>query len=744
MKQSQLFSTLMRAFIFSMGLLASQLASANLLDVDDAFALQKVKVENDKLVLHWKIADGYYLYQKRVSVTSNDLTLQAIAFPKAKIKDDPIFGKTAVFFHNLNIQVPFQASTLSQATLTVKYQGCEKKQGVCYPPQTRQITVNLPTKNTTHNNTSSNFTSLANLNALLSTPSNNTLLPANQAFQLVTTQQPGKLVLDFKVAKGYHLYQDKIKVSIIKGAVDIGALKLPLAIEENDPIFGKVKAYHHDFQASLPLLKVGKSATIEISYQGCSTTSGVCYPPEHKKITLQASAANGAVANTTNGTAAANASNDSANLSETDHITQTLQHSSIWIVIGTFFVFGLLLSLTPCVFPMIPILSSIIVGQGANLTTRKAFTMSLVYVLAMSVTYTVAGVLAGIFGENLQIMFQNPWIIGSFAIIFIALAFSMFGFYELQLPSSLQSKLVNVSNNQKSGSYTGVAVMGFLSALIVGPCVAPPLAGALIYIGQTGDAFLGGSALFAMSIGMGLPLLAIGTSAGKFMPKAGAWMDNVKAVFGVMLLAIALWMAERILPGQISLLLWGILLIGSGVYLGALNSTEGKTGWQKLFKTSGLILFIYGAVVIIGASAGSKDLFQPLKVFQGSSTHATNQQASHVEFKTIKSLDDLNVIIAQGKPVMLDFYADWCISCKEMEKFTFTDSQVIKALKGVIVLQADVTANNAADKALMKHFNIIGPPAILFFNKGQEVKSQRVVGFKNAEDFMGHINNSFQ
>ena len=411
-------------------------------------------------------------------------------------------------------------------------------------------------------------------------------------------------------------------------------------------------------------------------------------------------------------------------------------------MVGTFFLFGLLLSLTPCVFPMIPILSSIIVGQGEKLTTKKSFIMSLVYVLAMSVTYTVAGVLAGIFGENLQVMFQNPWIIGSFAAIFVVLSFSMFGFYELQLPNALQSKLTNISNNQKSGSYIGVAIMGFLSALIVGPCVAPPLAGALIYIGQTGDAFLGGTALFAMSIGMGIPLLILGVSAGKLLPKAGAWMDNVKAIFGVMLLAIAIWMAERIIPASITLALWSALLIGSSVYLGAFNNTYSKTGWAKFAKSFGIILFIYGLLIAIGMSAGSKDLLQPLKVLQGGTTQSTSQNEG-LDFKKIKSSQDLKLAVASNELVMLDFYADWCISCKEMEKFTFSDASVQNNLAKVTLLKADVTDNDDIDKALMKSLNIIGPPAILFFKNGKEVKSQRVVGFKTAKDFNINIKNSF-
>ena len=728
-----IFQRFKKYFITALLISFSQLSIASdLLRVDEAFKLSTPTVENNQIKLNWQIADGYYLYKKRVKVGSNDITLTDIEFSKSKLKDDPIFGKTAVFFNQLDVIQSFTGSA-TQATIKVKYQGCEETKGVCYPPQTRTFTLDIPPTTQINQPT----LGLKSLNNLLSLSSGNTLLSASDAFKLTATANgKGELLLDFKVAQDYHLYRDKIKVKLLNGSANIGQLILPPSVKSNDAVFGEVDVYKQDFQAQLPITDIVGTVKIEIEHQGCSSTSGVCYPPEKKVVEINASSFGVYTGKST--------PNIAEDLSESDQITETLKNSSIWIVIGTFFLFGLLLSLTPCVFPMIPILSSIIVGQGEKITTRKSFTMSLVYVLAMSVTYTVAGVLAGIFGENLQVMFQNPWIIGSFVLIFIALSFSMFGFYELQLPNKLQSKLTNVSNNQKSGSYIGVAIMGFLSALIVGPCVAPPLAGALIYIGQTGDAFLGGAALFAMSIGMGVPLLLLGLSAGKLLPRAGAWMDNIKAIFGVMLLAIALWMAERILPAPIILALWSALLIGSAVYLGAFNSTDGKTGWTKLGKSIGIILFIYGIVIVIGMSAGSKDLLQPLKVLQGGGSSNAMVNTEKLPFQKIKSIDDVNKSVAENKLVMLDFYADWCISCKEMEKFTFIDPSVHQNLANVTLLKSDVTDNDDIDKALMKKLGIVGPPAILFFKNGQEIKSQRVVGFKNVEEFNQHINNSFK
>ena len=393
---------------------------------------------------------------------------------------------------------------------------------------------------------------------------------------------------------------------------------------------------------------------------------------------------------------------------------------------------------------MIPILSGIIIGQGDKISTRSAFTLSVIYVLAMAVTYTVAGVAAGVFGENIQAAFQNPWILGSFAAVFVLLSLSMFGFYELQMPSAIQSKLTEYSNKQQGGTYVGVAIMGFLSALIVGPCVAAPLAGALIYIGQTGDAVLGGLALFALSMGMGAPLIAIGTSAGKLLPRAGGWMDVIKAIFGVMLLGVAIWMLERIIPATVGILLWAILFIVSSIYMGALEGLKAEsTGWNRLWKGLGLILFAYGMLLLVGASAGSKDMFQPLKgLAMASGYSAQNQQ--HLQFTQIKGLAGLNQQLAmaekQQKPVMLDFYADWCVSCKEMEKYTFNDPTVQANLKNTLLLQADVTDNDELDKELYKHFGIIGPPAIIFYDpKGNEQKNYRVVGYMPAEKFGPHI-----
>jgi thiol:disulfide interchange protein DsbD len=412
--------------------------------------------------------------------------------------------------------------------------------------------------------------------------------------------------------------------------------------------------------------------------------------------------------------------------------------SNRFLALLSFFGFGLLLAFTPCVFPMIPILSGIIAGSGENISTRRAFVLSVVYVLATCVVFTIAGVIAGLAGANLQAAFQKPWILVSFAILFVLLALSMFGFYELQLPSSFQSKIADISNRQKGGSLIGVAIMGLLSALIVGPCVAPPLAAAVLYISQTRDPVFGGLALFVLSLGMGAPLVVFGTAAGRFLPRAGAWMDAVKAVFGVLFLGLAIWMLARILDAVWIMLMTGALAIASAVYLGALERLpEGASGWRRLWKALGIVLLVAGAAEILGAAAGGRDVTQPLA---GVVAGAGKSEGNALAFRTIKSVDDLDRALAAAKaakqPVMLDFYADWCVSCKEMEKFTFSQAPVQKALEGFVLLKADVTANDDADQALLERFNLFGPPATIFFADGAERRALRLIGFEKAEDFI--------
>jgi thiol:disulfide interchange protein DsbD len=560
----------------------------------------------------------------------------------------------------------------------------------------------------------------------------------DEAFQFaINVVDPTTLSAKFTVAPGNYIYRDKLKFEI---EADVPVQILPYALPESktkdDEIFGPTEVYLHDINIDLAINRsqAEQAITFIAHYQGCSETFNICYPPTKKTFELLLPA----YTPSNNSTAP---SKTTLPLSEQDRLAQSLAQDNLFTVLLSFFGIGILLAFTPCVFPMIPILSSIIVGEGDHITTRRAFTLSLVYVLAMSITYTIAGLLTGLLGANIQTMLQNPWIIGSFSMLFVILSLSMFGLYELQLPQGLQNRLHQISHQQKGGKLAGVALMGLFSGLIVGPCLAPPLAGALIFIGQQGDPILGASALFAMSMGMGLPLLIIGTSAGSLLPKAGAWMDGIKTVFGVLMLGLAIWLLERIIPGWVALLLWGGLLIVSAIYLGALNTLSlSSNSTEKLLKGLGLIILIYGALIIIGGASGSQNVWQPLQGLT-SSISSTSHSESGIKFKQINGLSDLEQELAQSnKPVMLDLYADWCVECKTMEMTTFQDPTVVATLANTLSLQLDMTDNNEEHKALLKKFGIFGPPTILFFDpQGNEYKQHRLVGTMNAKDFDNHI-----
>ena len=578
----------------------------------------------------------------------------------------------------------------------------------------------------------------------------NDVLSPDDAFKLSTEISNNKLIANWEIADGHYLYRDKFKLSLIDAnGVETGTFDMPAGEMKNDEFFGKIYVFHHKANASLGFINntsKEQKVTFKVRYQGCSELSGICYPPITKKIpfVVPVSSAEAATLEPTesNGT---NTSDKETYVSEQDEIANLLKSGSVWISLITLFGIGLLLAFTPCVFPMIPILSSIIVGQGSKVSTSRSFSLSLFYVLGMAAINTAAGVAAALTGESLAVLLQTPWILASFAGVFVVLSFAMFGFYELQMPSFIQNRLTSISNNQKSGSVSGAFVMGLLSAVIVGPCVAAPMFGVLLFISQTGDPYFGGLALFALSLGMGAPLIAIGTSAGKLLPRAGAWMDTVKAFFGVTLLAVAIWMLERVIPAAASMTLWALLLIVSAIYMGATNALEhGISGWKKLWKGLGIFLLTYGLLILVGVAAGGKDALQPLKNIAIASSGSSTQQSAHLQFKKIKGLDGLNAALAeakaQGKPVMLDFYADWCVSCKEMEALTFNDPSVQKKLSNFVLLQADVTPNDELDKELYDHFKIIGPPAIMFYGTdGKEKNNLRVVGYMPSADFIAVI-----
>ena len=765
---------------------------------DEAFKLKAYAIAPNMIRAEWKIADGYYLYKQKFkfSTKSAEVKLGEPLYPKGKIKEDEFFGKVESYRKKVVIDIPVERSdkVLLDMVLDTESQGCADI-GVCYPPQKVSRTFslipvdddsvslgNVPGAKTAVSEKSAaansavktgGLATLSSLSKSLGLPEQEEFLPADKAFAFSAEVIDGNTILaSWEIADGYYLYRDKFKFSVEDGAgVTLGRIDFPPVSKViDDEVFGKMPVYYSEVAIKISLNRAVTSPidmVLKADYQGCAD-AGFCYPPESQDMGLslpkgQKEGLAATTATMTSGTDSSIATSmsvsdaasdiDSKSVSEQDSIANSLENDGVIMIILTFFGFGLLLAFTPCVFPMVPILSSIIVGQGGEVTTRKALTMSIVYVLAMALTYTVAGIIAGLFGANLQAAFQTPWILISFSLVFVALSFSMFGFYELQLPSSWQSKLTQVSNSQKGGTLAGVAIMGFLSALIVGPCVAAPLMGALIYIGQTGDAVLGGLALFALSMGMGAPLIAIGASAGKLLPKAGGWMDAVKAVFGVMLLAVAVWMMERVVPPAIALLMWATLLIVSSIYMGAITQLKfDATGWKKLWKGLGVIMLVYGILLLVGVASNASDPLQPLRGISfagtggGAGAVSTHREA---QFKKIKSVADLEreieLAAAQGKGVMLDFYADWCVSCKEMERYTFSDAGVLSEFSKGVLLQADVTANDDLDKALLKKFKLVGPPSMIFWNaKGEELPHMRMVGFLEADKFAAHVRKAFK
>ena len=570
------------------------------------------------------------------------------------------------------------------------------------------------------------------------------ILHPDEAFVFSAMENDAQTVkASWQVVDGHYLYSDKFTFVVKEGAVSIdkARVQIPKGKIKDDPLFGEVEINTGEVEILVPLNRQSNEQTdisLEFGYQGCKDNS-ICYPPIKKLVSFSLPAFSGTAQSASS---QGNLIEEGASLSAQDAITQRLKEGGLLFNVIAFFGFGLLLSLTPCVFPMIPILSGIIVGQGKSITAIRGFLLSLAYVSAMAVTYAVLGVIAGSFHFNLQAASQNIWVISAFSAIFVLLALSMFGFYELQLPAAIQSRLSSASNKQKSGTLSGAAVMGVLSAVIVGPCVAPPLAGALLYISQTGNALLGGMALFAMGLGLGVPLLILGGSAGSLLPRAGAWMESIKGVFGVVMLAVAIWFMERVIPGQLALMLWAILLIVSAIYMGALDRLEANASWKRLWKGLGVVMLIYGAVLVVGAASGSKDVFKPLQGIQ--QLVGVQETANELHFKRIKNLNELKQELsaagAAGKYVMLDFYADWCVTCIEMEEYTFTDPRVQAALEDVVLLQADVTATNEDDQDLMTEFNLFGPPAILFFDAdSNENQSHRLVGFVAADDFLLHL-----
>lgn len=549
-------------------------------------------------------------------------------------------------------------------------------------------------------------------------------LPPQLAFKpQVRAIDARTLEVRFEITRGYYLYGDKFRFQLDAEGATLGAPRLPKGKSVEDATFGRVDVYYDRVRLTLPVERPpggALAATLHITSQGCAE-AGVCYPPLRQSLPVELPPA-GAV------TASAGLGGD-----ESGTIGRWLGEAAPWLVVVSFFGFGLLLAFTPCVFPMLPIVSGIIVGAGTQVTPRRGLVLSLAYVFGMAVAYAAAGVAAGLSGTLLAAALQNAWVLGGMAVLFVALALSMFGVYELQLPSAWQSQVTEEAGHFRAGSLPGVAAMGAVSALVVGPCVAAPLAGALLYIGQTGDALLGGVALFFMALGMGVPLVAVGASAGALLPRAGAWMDGVKKAFGVALLATAWSLLAPVLPPAFYLGGWAVLCIVTAIWLRAIDPLPVHApGGLRVLKGVAVVLLLVGCVQLVGAFSGASDPWRPLAGLRAT------EAAPKLPFERVRTLAELEArISAAGRPVLVDYYADWCVACKDMERSTFADDRVRQRLAGWTLLQVDVTANSDDDKALLARFGLFGPPGIVFFDaRGVEVPNVRVVGFQNADAFL--------
>jgi len=802
---------------------ASAVDEDDLLPVDLAFALTATAGTRGSLQLHWKIADGYYLYRHRISVQPDAaFKAQPLQLPRGDRHTDEFFGEVETYRGTLAATLPGAATdSTQQVTLKVKYQGCADA-GVCYPPQTRTLTVALPFVRAASAASSSppsqehdqklaaeaaptksdpGFAALGQklgagggaspLGTAPNGASDALPLPPEQAFKFEAIADGGNaLLLRFTPAKGYYLYRDKTSLKLDADGVALERPRWPKGVLHRDEHFGNVTVFFDQIDVPVPLTRSvadARKATLTATFQGCQE-DGICYPPMTRTVSLNlptgtiaaapavvgaASAAtpglesavaaeaaptnadaSGAVdesreklaaeaapriesgAGSTKGTAA-------TELAEDSRLAAALSGSHRWLTLLGFFGAGLLLAFTPCVLPMIPILSGLIAGRGERIGAQRAFTLSLVYVLASAVVFTIAGVIAGLVGANLQVAFQTPWVIFAFAALFIALSLSMFGLYELQLPAALRQRIGAVTDKQRGGSWAGVAAMGALSALIVGPCVAPPLAAAVLYIGQTRDPVFGGAALFLLAMGMGAPLLAFGVAAGRGLPTSGPWMTAVQRVFGFVFVGLAIWMLSRILPGVATLVLFGLLALAAAAWTFALAKPDSSDRTRLIARFVGLVLAVVGAAELLGAMAGGRDPLQPL-----AGAFGARHEARELGFRMIKSTADLDREVAAaraaGQPLLFDFYADWCVACKEMEKYTFTEPAVHDALADFVVLKADVTANDELDQALMKRFGIIGPPATLFFADGAERRELRLIGFEKADAFVARSRRAAQ
>jgi thiol:disulfide interchange protein DsbD len=749
-------------------------AADDFLPVRSAYQVETA-VEAGRVVVRYRIAEGYYLYRDKLGfeTSSPGVALGKPSLPVGLDHEDEFFGKQVIYRDLVETAVPvtFTDDAARGFELKLKLQGCADA-GLCYPPQVWPVAVAWPSgvgeaqpramaaaaAAATEPATPSAGSSPSFLRKLLGNDSgarsDADFLPPDQAFVLSATSPSRDLVrLRWDIADDYYLYRDKTQATTAQADVSLGKLSLPGGETKIDEYFGEQVVFHGEMVADVPVAAAAgvTDVTLEVTYQGCAD-AGLCYPPIRKTLNVQLGGDAGVSGEARSLTAGVEGG-AAPFRSEQDRFSDLVRGGSLLAMFGLFLVAGLGLALTPCVWPMVPILSGIIVGAGSGtpVSRGRAFALSIAYVFGMAATYAVAGAAFALAGQQAQAFFQKPWMVVAFAALFVWLALGMFGIFNLQAPAWLQERVNRLTGHQKQGTLLGTAIVGALSSLIVTACVAPPLVGSLAVISQTGDVVRGGLALFALGLGMGAPLLLVGASAGQFLPKAGPWMDTVKQFFGILMLGVAIWMLERILPGPVTLALWAALAFVTGFWLLSKDGLgAGGSGVGIVRRAVGLLAMAYGLAMLVGALAGRSDPLQPLAGVGPSAVGGTDA-AEHagLAFKRVKTVQDLDRELAAaqaaGQPVMFDFYADWCVSCKEMEKYTFTDAGVQRELASALVLQADVTANDAADQALMQRFGILGPPSILFFGTdGRERPDYRVVGFKPAEEFAPHVRTAFE
>lgn len=733
--------TITRKLLFPALLLAFGMAHAQDDEPQRPEAVYRYAVfdTGDAIEIDWAIEEGYYLYRNKLGFESatSGIVLRDARLPEGLPHEDEFFGKQQVYRGNFYVSIPYSVAGDRPQTLdlVIKSQGCWDG-GLCYPPQVWTEKVDLRQAD----KPKFNLETVGQSGGL----GGSEFVPVDEAFKPVLIPIDGNTVeVSFDILDGYYLYKDKISVTSVSDNVQLGRLDLPQGKTKFDEFFGESEVYVEDVFATLPLARATPEAMdleLEVGFQGCAE-GGLCYPPTTRTVSARLPEA-------TRVTDLAALPSRNEPVTEQGKLALLITSAPMWKVIGAFFVAGLALALTPCVLPMVPIVSGIIAGEGEDVSPSRGFSLAFIYVMGMALVYTAAGVAAAAAGLQLQATFNQPWVLVLFSSLFVFLAFGMFGAFELQMPSSIQSKLATVSGNQKSGTAVGAFVMGALSALVVTACVAPALIAALTVMAQTGDMLRGGTALFAMSLGMGAPLLAVGAAQGQLLPKAGAWMVAVRGAFGFMFIGLAIWMMSRVLPGGVTLALWAALVFMLGVFMGGLTTlTTGSSVAQKLGKGFGLLAILYGLLLFLGSLTGGTNPLKPLATvsFGGGVTAAEEQ---HLEFRRIKTVADLDREIAaaaaEGKTAMLDFYADWCVSCIEMEEYTFTDEGVQAALSNSVLLQADVTANDGEDQELLQRFGVFGPPTIIFFGTdGQQRHGYEVVGYMKAVDFTAHVNKAF-